>query len=430
MISISISKIIGRQILDSRGNPTVEADVYLSNGAMGRAAVPSGASTGTYEAVELRDGGEWFGGKAVTKAVDNINNQIADRLKGFNAFDQRELDRILKELDGTSNKANLGANAILAVSLATAKAAANASFKPLYQYVAEITHSEERMSLPLPMMNVMNGGQHAAGSTDIQEFMIIPTGARTFQHGLEIGANVFHTLAKILRENNYMTTVGDEGGYAPSVTKGNSEPLEYIIQAIERAGYTPGKDVNLALDVAATEFFRDGLYHLDSEDRHINANDMIAWLSELSQRYPIISIEDGLAEDDWLNWHILNEHLGDKVQIVGDDLLVTNRTLLDRGINERSANSILIKPNQIGTLTETMDAVRRAQAAGWTTVMSHRSGETEDTTIAHLAVGLGTGQLKTGSLSRTDRVAKYNEILRISESNRDLKLANPFRLQQ
>lgn len=427
MISISISKIKGRQILDSRGNPTVEADVYLSNGAMGRAAVPSGASTGTHEAVELRDGGESFGGKAVTKAVGHINNQIANALQEFNAFDQRGVDQVLRDLDGTSNKANLGANAILAVSLATAKAAANAQFKPLYQYIAEMTHSEERISLPMPMMNVMNGGSHAAGSTDIQEFMIIPTGARTFQEALEMGTNVFHTLAKILRENNYMTTVGDEGGYAPKVTRGNSEPLEYIMQAIEKAGYSPGGDIHLALDVAASEFYRDGLYHLKSEDRHINANDMISWLSELTRRYPLVSIEDGLAEDDWLNWHTLNERIGGQIQIVGDDLLVTNQTLLDRAINERSANSILIKPNQIGSLTETINAVKRAQGSGWKTVMSHRSGETEDTTIAHLAVGLGTEQIKTGSLSRTDRIAKYNEILRIAEIDPSLRLANPFK---
>lgn len=426
MTSISISKIIGRQILDSRGNPTVEADVYLSNGAMGRAAVPSGASTGTHEAVELRDGGESFGGKAVTKAVDNINNQIANALQGFNAFDQRGLDQVLRDLDGTSNKANLGANAILAVSLATAKAAANAQFKPLYRYIAEMTHSEERVSLPLPMMNVMNGGSHAAGSTDIQEFMIVPIGAHNFVEALEMGTKTFHNLAKILRENNYMTTVGDEGGYAPSVTRGNTEPLEYIMQAIERSGYTPGKDISLALDVAASEFHRDGLYHLESEDRHINANDMISWLSELTQRYPLISIEDGLAEDDWLNWHVMTDRLGSQIQIVGDDLLVTNQSLLDRAINERSANSILIKPNQIGTLTETINSVKRAQAAGWRTVMSHRSGETEDTTIAHLAVGLGTEQIKTGSLSRTDRIAKYNEILRISETEPSLRLAHPF----
>lgn len=426
MKSISISKIIGRQILDSRGNPTVEADVILSNGTMGRAAVPSGASTGSHEAVELRDGGDRFDGKGVHKAVHNINTIIAPKLVGMNAYDQRTLDTTMQQLDGTPNKANLGANAILAVSLAVAKAAADSLFIPLHDYIAQLAGTTNQQSLPLPMMNVMNGGQHAAGSTDIQEFMILPHGAKTFAEALEMGASVFHHLASVLKEAGYMTTVGDEGGYAPRVTQGNSEPLRHITTAVQRAGYTPGTDISFGLDVAATELYSNGEYHLSTEHKTLQANEMIRWLEQLTTSYPLISIEDGLAEDDWDAWMEQTRLLGDKIQLVGDDLLVTNTSLLRRAINEHAGNAILIKPNQIGSLCETIDAVQMAKQAKWNTIISHRSGETEDTTIAHIAVGLGAGQIKTGSLSRTDRVAKYNELLRIAEAAPHLKLARPF----
>lgn len=426
MKSISISKIVGRQILDSRGNPTVEADVILSNGAKGRAAVPSGASTGSHEAVELRDGGDSYGGKAVLQAVRNINEVIAPKLIGMNVYNQRQLDAAMQQLDGTPNKANLGANAILAVSLASAKAAAESLFLPLHDYIARLAGTTKQQSIPLPMMNVMNGGQHAAGSTDIQEFMIIPHGADTIQQAIEMGANVFHRLASVLKDAGYMTTVGDEGGYAPRVSHGNSEPLQHIMQAIAQAGYIAGTDMSLGLDVAATEFFNDGAYHLSTEHKTLSSQEMITWLEQLANSYPLISIEDGLAEDDWQAWATQTTQLGDRLQIVGDDLLVTNTTLLRRAINEHAGNAILIKPNQIGSLSETIDAVLMAKQANWNTVISHRSGETEDTTIAHIAVGLGAGQIKTGSLSRTDRVAKYNELLRIAEAAPHLQLARPF----
>lgn len=426
MKSISISKIVGRQILDSRGNPTVEADVILSNGAKGRAAVPSGASTGSHEAVELRDGGDSYGGKAVLQAVRNINEVIAPKLAGMNVYNQRQLDTAMQQLDGTPNKANLGANAILAVSLAGAKAAAESLFLPLHDYIARLAGTTKQQSIPLPMMNVMNGGQHAAGSTDIQEFMIIPHGADTIQQAIEMGANVFHRLASVLKDAGYMTTVGDEGGYAPRVSHGNSEPLQHIMQAIAQAGYIAGTDMSLGLDVAATEFFNDGAYHLSTEHKTLSSQEMITWLEQLANSYPLISIEDGLAEDDWQAWATQTTQLGDRLQIVGDDLLVTNTTLLRRAINEHAGNAILIKPNQIGSLSETIDAVLMAKQANWNTVISHRSGETEDTTIAHIAVGLGAGQIKTGSLSRTDRVAKYNELLRIAEAAPHLQLARPF----
>lgn len=427
MKSISISKIVGRQILDSRGNPTVEADVILSNGAKGRAAVPSGASTGSHEAVELRDGGDSYGGKAVLQAVRNINEVIAPKLIGMNVYNQRQLDAAMQQLDGTPNKANLGANAILAVSLASAKAAAESLFLPLHDYIARLAGTTKQQSIPLPMMNVMNGGQHAAGSTDIQEFMIIPHGADTIQQAIEMGANVFHRLASVLKDAGYMTTVGDEGGYAPRVSHGNSEPLQHIMQAIAQAGYIAGTDMSLGLDVAATEFFNDGAYHLSTEHKTLSSQEMITWLEQLANSYPLISIEDGLAEDDWQAWATQTTQLGDRLQIVGDDLLVTNTTLLRRAINEHAGNAILIKPNQIGSLSETIDAVLMAKQANWNTVISHRSGETEDTTIAHIAVGLGAGQIKTGSLSRTDRVAKYNELLRIAEAAPHLQLARPFK---
>ncbi len=425
MSSYTISKIIGRQIIDSRGNPTVEADVYLENGIMGRAAVPSGASTGSGEALELRDGGTNYGGKGVSFAVDNVNNAIAERLQGFDASDQSGLDNALIELDGTDNKASLGANAILAVSLAAAKAVANAKKQPLHQYIAELTGTTQQ-SLPLPMMNVMNGGQHAAGSTDVQEYMIIPVGAETFTDAMRIGTEVFHALGKVLKEAGYGTTVGDEGGYAPAVKNGNREPLELIAKAVEKAGYMLGTDVALALDVASSELYKDGSYNLATEGRTISASELIDWYQSIRREFPIVSIEDGLDENDWSNWTELTGKLGSEVQLVGDDLLVTNTKLLQRAIDEKAANAILIKPNQIGTLSETINAVKTAQAAGWNTVMSHRSGETEDVTIAHLAVGLGCGQIKTGSLSRTDRIAKYNELLRIAEATPELQLAKPF----
>ena len=424
MDTFSISSIKARQILDSRGNPTVEADVVLADGTLGRAAVPSGASTGSGEALELRDGDAGWGGKSVYKAVANVNETIAPALVGKDASDQKSLDEAMFALDGTDNKSNLGANAVLSVSLAAAKAVANAKKQPLWQYVAEMTESSP--NLPLPMMNVMNGGAHAAFATDIQEFMIICKGAQNIEGALKIGTEVFHALAKVLKSKNYPTTVGDEGGFAPRVREGNREPLALLSQAVADAGYELGKDVVFALDAASSEFYENGVYQLKCEGRELSSAEMVDWLESLVDEFPIVSIEDGLAENDWEGWKLLRERIGDRVQLVGDDLLVTNTTLLKRAIDENAANAILIKPNQIGSLTETIDAVKMAQAAGWNTVMSHRSGETEDTTISHLAVGLGCGQIKTGSLSRTDRVAKYNELLRISEDDEALALAHPF----
>jgi enolase len=424
MDTFSISSIKARQILDSRGNPTVEADVVLADGTLGRAAVPSGASTGSGEALELRDDDAGWGGKSVYKAVTNVNETIAPALVGKDASDQKSLDEAMFALDGTDNKSNLGANAVLSVSLAAAKAVANAKKQPLWQYVAEMTESSP--NLPLPMMNVMNGGAHAAFATDIQEFMIICKGAQNIEGALKIGTEVFHALAKVLKSKNYPTTVGDEGGFAPRVREGNREPLALLSQAVADAGYELGKDVVFALDAASSEFYENGVYQLKCEGRELSSAEMVDWLESLVNEFPIVSIEDGLAENDWEGWKLLRERIGDRVQLVGDDLLVTNTTLLKRAIDENAANAILIKPNQIGSLTETIDAVKMAQAAGWNTVMSHRSGETEDTTISHLAVGLGCGQIKTGSLSRTDRVAKYNELLRISEDDEALALAHPF----
>lgn len=424
MDTFSISSIKARQILDSRGNPTVEADVVLADGTLGRAAVPSGASTGSGEALELRDGDAGWGGKSVYKAVANVNETIAPALVGKDASDQKSLDEAMFALDGTDNKSNLGANAVLSVSLAAAKAVANAKKQPLWQYVAEMTESSP--NLPLPMMNVMNGGAHAAFATDIQEFMIICKGAQNIEGALKIGTEVFHALAKVLKSKNYPTTVGDEGGFAPRVREGNREPLALLSQAVADAGYELGKDVVFALDAASSEFYENGVYQLKCEGRELSSAEMVDWLESLVNEFPIVSIEDGLAENDWEGWKLLRERIGDRVQLVGDDLLVTNTTLLKRAIDENAANAILIKPNQIGSLTETINAVKMAQAAGWNTVMSHRSGETEDTTISHLAVGLGCGQIKTGSLSRTDRVAKYNELLRISEDDEALALAHPF----
>lgn len=411
---MNITSIHARQILDSRGNPTIEADIILDDGTMGRAAVPSGASTGSYEAIELRDGAAAYGGKSVLNAVANVNDEINQALKGWEITDQTGIDQKMIDLDGTENKGRLGANAILAVSLAAAKAAALSQKKPLYSYIAE-KNGTETMNLPVPMMNIINGGKHAAGSTDIQEFMIMPVGAKSFSHCLQIGAEIFHALGKVLSAKGYATTVGDEGGYAPAVKNGNAEALELISEAVAKAGYTLGEDVVLALDVASSELMQDGSYVLATEGKTLTGEEMTAFYSDLTTRFPIASIEDGLGEDDWDGWKALTAQLGDKIQLVGDDLLVTNTAFLERAIREKAGNAILVKVNQIGTLTEAMNAVRMAHQAGWKAVISHRSGETEDTTIAHLVVGLGTGQIKTGSLSRTDRVAKYNELLRIEE---------------
>lgn len=423
MQNFTISSIKARQILDSRGNPTVETDVVLTDGTLGRAAVPSGASTGSGEALELRDGDQAWGGKSVYKAIANVNTIVAPALIGKDASDQRALDEAMFALDGTDNKSTLGANAVLSVSLAAAKAVAAAQNMPLWKYIATMT--ESTATLPLPMMNVMNGGAHAGFATDIQEFMIICKGADTIEKALQMGTEVFHALAKVLKSKEYPTTVGDEGGFAPRVRGGNREPLELLSEAITAAGYQPGTDIIFALDAAASEFYADGKYQLKCEGRELTSTEMVDWLESLTNEFPIVSIEDGLAEDDWDGWKLLHERIGDRVQLVGDDLLVTNTKLLQHGIDENAANAILIKPNQIGSLTETIQAVKMAQAAGWSTVMSHRSGETEDVTISHLAVGLGCGQIKTGSLSRTDRVAKYNELLRISE-DQPLTLATPF----
>ena len=424
MQDFSISSITARQILDSRGNPTVEADVVLRDGTLGRAAVPSGASTGAGEALELRDGDSGWSGKSVYQAVRNVNEIIAPALAGKDASDQTALDNIMLALDGTDNKSKLGANAILSVSLAAAKAAATAKKQPLWRYIANMTGKSP--SLPLPMMNVMNGGAHAAFATDIQEFMIICKGAKTFEETLKMGTEIFHALAKILKNHDYPTTVGDEGGYAPRVRSGNREPLTLLSEAITSAGYTLGSDVVFAMDAASSEFYQDGRYELKCEGKSLSSEEMIDWLEALVNEFPIVSIEDGLAENDWSGWRQLRARIGDRIQLVGDDLLVTNTSLVQKAIDEHAANALLVKPNQIGSLTETIQAVSMAQDAGWNTVMSHRSGETEDTTISHLAVGLGCGQIKTGSLSRTDRIAKYNELLRIAESDNSLQLARPF----
>ena len=421
-----IKDIHARQILDSRGNPTVEADVLLENGAFGRASVPSGASTGSHEAIELRDQDETiYDGKGVLKAIWSVNGKIKDILVS-NSADQSTVDRLMLDLDGTENKSNLGANAILAVSLATAKAVANARQIPFYQYVAEIANTQSRMSLPIPMMNVMNGGAHADWCTDCQEYMIIPKGADSMAKAVQMGAEVFHALKQVLKEKGYTTTVGDEGGYAPQVTNGNNEPLTLIADAVVKAGYKLDTDICFALDVAASEFYANGQYELRTTGQFQSTDDLTNWYNQLSREYPVVSVEDGLAEDDWSGWQMLTKRLGNHLQLVGDDLFVTNTNLLQKGIDQGVANAILIKPNQIGTLTETIEAVKLAQKNGYRTIISHRSGETEDTSIAHLAVGLGAGQIKTGSLSRTDRLAKYNELLRIAEANSTLPLSNPF----
>ena len=407
-----IIDIYAREILDSRGNPTVEVEVYLDSGAMGRAAVPSGASTGEREALELRDGDkDRYLGKGVIKAVENVNEVITEALIGWEASDQTGIDRKLLELDGTDFKSNLGANALLGVSLACAKAAAEDAGLPLYQYLGG-TNAKE---LPLPMMNIINGGEHADNNVDIQEFMIMPAGAGSFKEALRMGAEIFHALKKVLKDKGYNTAVGDEGGFAPDL-KSNEEALEVIMDAIKAAGYKPGEDILLALDVAASEIYQDGKYNFANEKQAIKtAAETVAFYEDLVERYPIISIEDGLAENDWDGWKLMTEKLGNKIQIVGDDLFVTNTKILKEGIDKGIANSILIKVNQIGTLTETLEAIEMAKRAGYTAVASHRSGETEDTTIADLAVATNCGQIKTGSLCRTDRVCKYNQLLRIED---------------
>ena len=406
----AIVTIIGREILDSRGNPTVEVDVVLEDGHHGRAAVPSGASTGAHEAHELRDGGSRYGGKGVQKAVEAVNGEMRKALDGFDADDQRGLDQLLRDLDGTENKKRLGANAILGVSLAAAKAAADSHEVPLYRSLG----GEDATLLPVPMMNIVNGGMHADNPIDFQEFMIVPVGAPSIAEAVRMGAEVFHTLKKGLHDAGYGTAVGDEGGFAPNI-ESTRAGLDFVMNAIETAGYHPGKDMYLALDVAATEFFKDGRYVLAGENRTLTSGEMAAYLADLVANYPIFSIEDGMAEDDWDGWRTLTESLGDRVQLVGDDLFVTNVTRLKEGIDKNIANSILIKVNQIGTLSEMLDAVNMAHEAGYTAVMSHRSGETEDATIADLAVATNCGQIKTGSLARSDRVAKYNQLIRIEE---------------
>ena len=407
-----ITGIQAREILDSRGNPTVEVDVFLSSGIMGRAAVPSGASTGEHEAVELRDGDKSrYLGKGVSKAVDNVNNTIAEELLGMDALNQREVDQTMIALDGTKTKSKLGANAILGVSLATAKAAAEALEIPLYRYIG----GANAHTLPVPMMNILNGGSHADNNVDIQEFMVMPVGAPTFKEGLRMGTEVFHALKKVLKDKGLNTSVGDEGGFAPNLGS-NVEAIEVILEAIKAAGFEAGKDIKLAIDAAASEFHKDGTYTMGAEAKpKKSATDMIDFWSDLCAKYPIISIEDGLDENDWTGWKTLSDKLGKKVQLVGDDLFVTNVDYLGRGIKEGVGNAILVKVNQIGSLTETLDACQMAHRAGYTTVISHRSGETEDSTIADIAVALNAGQIKTGSASRSDRIAKYNQLLRIEE---------------
>ena len=406
----AIATILGREILDSRGNPTVEVDVVLKDGHHGRAAVPSGASTGAHEAHELRDGGTRYGGKGVKKAVEAVNGEIRNALAGFDAANQRGLDQLLRDLDGTENKKRLGANAILGVSMAAAKAEANARGEPLYRYIG----GAEATLLPVPMMNIINGGVHADNPIDFQEFMIVPVGATSIAEAVRVGAEVFHALKHALKGAGHNTSVGDEGGFAPNLAS-TREALDFIMAAIEAAGFMPGKDVYLALDVAATELFGEGRYFLKGERRSLTSEQMTAYYAELVASYPIFSIEDGMSEDDWDGWRVLTERLGKSVQLVGDDLFVTNVARLKQGIDQKIANAILVKVNQIGTLSETLDAVRMAQGAGYAAVMSHRSGETEDATIADLAVATNCGQIKTGSLARSDRVAKYNQLIRIEE---------------
>lgn len=406
-----IEDILGREILDSRGNPTVEVEVWLAGGAVGRAAVPSGASTGAHEAVELRDGDDKrYGGKGTLKAVDHVNELLAEELMGFDALEQETIDLALRELDGTPNKSKLGANALLGVSLATAKAAAEAVELPLYRYLG----GTSARVLPVPMLNILNGGKHAAGSTDFQEFMVMPTGAATFAEGLRWGAEIYHALKKVLHDGGYSTNTGDEGGFAPALG-GNVKAIEVILQAIEKAGYEAGEEVHIALDPAVTELYEDGKYVLEIEGRTLESEELVELWVDWCNRFPIVSIEDGMAEDDWDGWIALQSKVGDRVQLVGDDLLVTNTDRIREAIDRKACNSLLCKVNQIGTLSESIAAIEMTHRAGWSAVASHRSGETEDTTIADLAVAFNTGQIKTGAPARSDRVAKYNQLLRIEE---------------
>jgi len=414
-----IERVKAREILDSRGNPTVEVEVFLEDGSWGRAAVPSGASTGAYEALELRDGDKArYEGKGVLKAVENVEKVIAPKIKGMCALDQRAVDRVLLELDGTPSKSKLGANAILGVSLAVAWAAADFLGLPLYRYLGGLN----ACTIPVPFMNILNGGKHAHDSTDLQEFMIVPAGAPCFAEALRWGAEIYHSLKKVLASRGYSTNVGDEGGFAPSL-KANEEAVELVLEAIQKAGYKPGEEVFLAIDSAASEFYEDGRYVLRKEGRTLSSEEMVEFYASWVEKYPIISIEDGLSEDDWEGWKFLARRLGDKIQLVGDDLFVTNVERIRKGIELGVANAVLVKPNQIGTLTETLEAVALARDAGWGAVISHRSGETEDVTVAHLAVATGTGQIKTGAPCRSERVAKYNELLRIEE---ELGLSSRF----
>jgi len=406
----TIEHLVGREVLDSRGTPTVEVEVFLDSGAQGRAIVPSGASTGQFEAVELRDGGDRFGGKGVLQAVGHVDDEIYDAIVGLDALQQREIDRILIELDGTDNKGRLGANAMLGVSLAVARAAADELELPLYRYVGGVNAHV----LPVPMMNVLNGGEHADNNVDLQEFMIMPVGAASFREALRWGAETYHVLKKVLQDRGLSTAIGDEGGFAPDLGS-NEEACQLLVQAIEQAGFAPGEQLAIALDPASTEFFHDGAYVLAGEGRSLSPAEMVDFYADLSARYPIVSIEDGMAEEDWDGWNALTDKIGDRVQLVGDDLFVTNTERLARGIEAGVANSILIKVNQIGTLTETLSAVGMATRSGYTSVMSHRSGESEDATIADLAVATNCGQIKTGAPARSDRVAKYNQLLRIED---------------
>lgn len=409
-----ISKIIAREILDSRGNPTVEADVILKDGAFGRAAVPSGASTGSKEAIELRDGDtKRYEGKGVLKAVSNVNTELKKTLVG-SEFDQKKLDKKMIEIDGTENKSRLGANAILAVSMAFARATADSDCMPLYKYFKKISKTGKPLVLPVPMMNIINGGKHAENSTDIQEFMIMPLGAPTFKEALRYGAETFHALKKILASRKLSTSVGDEGGFAPALPS-NEAAIEIILEAIVKAGYKAGKDISIAIDAAASEFYKDGKYHLEREGKILTSSEMVEFYFAWVNKYPIVSIEDGLSENDWEGYQALTKKLGDKIQIVGDDIFVTNSKILQEGIEKKAANSILIKLNQIGTVSETINTINTANKAGFTSVVSHRSGETEDSIISDFVVGLGTGQIKTGSLCRGERTAKYNQLLRIEE---------------
>ncbi len=406
-----ITEVYAREILDSRGNPTIEVEVILEDGAVGRAAVPSGASTGVHEAVELRDGDKSrYLGKGVTKAVDNVNDIIAEALIGLEATRQTEIDEMLVRLDGTPNKGRLGANAILGVSMAVARAAASSVGLPLYLYLGGVAAKE----LPVPMMNILNGGEHADNNVDIQEFMIMPVGAKSFSEALRMNAEIYHNLKALLKEKGLSTALGDEGGFAPNLSN-NAEAIEVILEAVVKAGYKPEEDIVIALDVASSEMYKDGKYHLEGEGLVKTSEEMVDYLAELCEKYPIISIEDGLAEDDWAGWKLLTKKIGKKVQLVGDDLFVTNEERLVQGINKGVANAILIKVNQIGTLTETFNAIETAKRAGYTCIISHRSGETEDTTLADIAVAVNAGQIKTGAPARTDRVAKYNQLLRIEE---------------